>query len=118
MGVRRRETVGCLNPGTSRAQIALGSRSSLGLSPAEPGTVLKAGLGVNARYRPCCRLSHAPFSFVLVQSWSNGRKESVHTSAAGSNAPSLARGRHSSVKPFTRSSAMWWQIGWTARRKR
>ena len=89
---RRRETVGCLIPDTTRAQIALGSRSGPALSPAEPGTVLKAGLGVDARHRPCCRLSRAPFSFLLVQFWSNGQKESTRTSATGSNAPSLARG--------------------------
>ena len=105
---RRRETVRCLNPDTSRTHIALRSRSGPGLSPAKPGTVLKAGLGEGARYRPCCRLSQAPFFFLLVQFWSNGRKESVRTLATRSNAPSLARGWHSSVKPFTQSSAMRW----------
>jgi len=38
---RRRETVGCLNPDTSRAQVALRPTSGPWLSPAEPGLRLK-----------------------------------------------------------------------------
>ena len=111
--------MGCLSPDTSRAHLALRLRSGPGLSPAKPASVLKAGLEESARYGPCSRLSHAPFSFLLAQFWSNGRKESIRTLASGSNAPSLAKGqRHGSLKPFTRSSAMWWKIGWTAGRKR
>lgn len=76
--------------------------------PAGPGIVLQSALGEGARYQHCCRLSYDPVSLLLVQFWSNGQRESIRTSAAGSNAPSLARGWHSSVKLSTRRSGTWW----------
>lgn len=44
--------MGCLNADTSRAEMTIASSSGPGLSSAEHGTVLKAGLGEGARDCP------------------------------------------------------------------